>query len=272
MKILKAISIGLFDWMEKNEEKTKKLMEYFKDKINRARLLDLTVVNTLHEKSKLHDILSKYFQSEEEMIDFFENMPIDDFLKFIKKGKENIINNDKVIINIDDIPKNIYSYYKENDFSALLEIIGNAGEKAAFEYFIEEYKKQGFILEGKNNDISKVKLIKRDNDDFVKIIWFKNYGYDIEIIVNEKGIITNKYIEVKTHTENSIKSGTIKLSYEQYLMSRKHKTNYSVIVMKAFFFGNDIKCKFNKIFNSFYLYEGDELRPERRDYIFEFDE
>jgi len=55
-------------------------------------------------------------------------------------------------------------------------------------------------------------------------------------------------------------------------MSRKHKTNYSVIVMKAFFFGNDIKCKFNKIFNSFYLYEGDELRPERRDYIFEFDE
>ena len=256
--------------MEKNEEKTKKLMEYFKDKINRARLLDLTVVNTLHEKSKLHDKLSKYFQSEEEMIDFFEKMPIDDFHKFIKKIKENIINNDKVIINIDDIPKNIYSYYKENDFSALLEIIGNAGEKAAFEYFIEEYKKQGFILEGKNNDISKVKLIKRDNDDFVKIIWFKNYGYDIEIIVNEKGIITNKYIEVKTHTENSIKSGTIKLSYEQYLMSRKHKTNYSVIVMKAFFFGNYIKCKFNKIFNRFYLYEGNELRPERRDYIFEF--
>ena len=267
---IKAISIGLFDWMEKNEEKTKKLMEYFKDKINRARLLDLTVVNTLHEKSKLHDKLSKYFHSEEEMIDFFEKMPIDDFLKFIKKGKENIINNDKVIINIDDIPKNIYSYYNENDFSALLEIIGNAGEKAAFEYFIEEYKKQGFILEEHNDDFSKVKLIKRDNDDFVKIIWFKNYGYDIEIIVNEKGMVTNKYIEVKTHTENSIKSGTIKLSYEQYLMSRKHKTNYSVIVMKAFFFGNDIKCKFNKIFNRFYLYEGDELRPERRDYIFEF--
>jgi hypothetical protein len=220
------------------------------------------------------------------MIDFFENMPIDDFLKFIKKGKENIINNDKffnnymvkiinndkVIINMDDLPKNIYSYYKKIGFNVLLEIIGKAGEKAAFEYFIEEYKKQGFILEEHNNDFSKVKLIKRDNEDFVKILSFKNYGYDIEIIVNEKGIVTNKYIEVKTHTENSIKSGTIKLSYEQYLMSRKHKTNYSVIVMKAFFFGNDIKCKFNKIFNSFYLYEGDELRPERRDYIYEFDE
>ena len=53
---IKAISIGLFDWMEKNKEKVQNLMEFFKDKLNRARLLDLTVVNTLHEKSKFYDI------------------------------------------------------------------------------------------------------------------------------------------------------------------------------------------------------------------------
>ena len=98
----------------------------------------------------------------------------------------------------------------------------------------------------------------------------KNPGYDIEIIINENGGTITKYVEVKTHTINSIESGKIKLSYQQYSMFRKYKDYYSVIVMKAFFLGDEIKCELNKNFDPFYAYEFNEVIPESRDYCFEF--
>ena len=96
-------------------------------------------------------------------------------------------------------------------------------------------------------------------------------GYDIEILINENKKIITKYVEVKTHTQNSIVSGKIKLTYRQYCLSRGNE-NYSIIVMKAFFVNDEIKCILNKYYDPFYLYEGKEVRPEYREYNFEFDE
>ena len=297
---IKAISIGLFDWMEKNEIKVQNLMEYFKDKINRARLLDLTVVNTLHEKSKFYDEFKKLFKDEKEFEKFIKNgISIDTLLNlyikltngtptFSKAFSENInflesfdvisgenkkfIRNNDVFINKDDLPKIFKSYTNEE----LFQRIADAGEKYAYEYLIEEFKKKGFIQEDRENNLNCVKLMKKNSNDFVKIklcnsINFKQPGYDIEIQINENEEITTKYFEIKTHTTNSIQKGTIKLSYQQYCMSRINK-NYCVIVMEAIFFGDEIKCKVNKIFDPFYSYEGKEVRPADRDYNYEFDE
>lgn len=46
--------------------------------------------------------------------------------------------------------------------------------------------------------------------------------------------------------------------------------NYSVIVMKAFFLSDEIKCELHKYYDPFYLYEGKEVKPEFREYNFEF--
>ena len=80
-----------------------------------------------------------------------------------------------------------------------------------------------------------------------------------------------KYVEVKTHTINSIKSGEIKLSYNQYYMSRKNKDNYSVIVMKASFFDDKIECELNRYFDPFYFYEFNGISPEHREYFYNID-
>ena len=53
-------------------------------------------------------------------------------------------------------------------------------------------------------------------------------------------------------------------------MLRKYKDYYSVIVMKAFLLGDEIKCELNKNFDPFYAYEFNEVIPESRDYCFEF--
>ena len=290
----KAISIGLFDWMEKNEKKVQKIMEYFKDKINRARLLDLTVVNTLHEKSKFYDKYMEFFESEEDFKNFLKNFfSKDSLVKSLCRPinsndlsqlennhlphssfneSPNFLKNNKVYINKDDLPETFRVYNDEE----LLRKIGDAGEKYAFEYLIEEFKKKGFIPDVGENDLKSIKLKKKNSNDFVEIelcdtINFKQPGYDIRILINENGNTSIKYIEVKTHTTNSILSGKIKLSYQQYCMSRINK-NYGVIVIKALFVGNEIKCKLNKIFDPFYSYEGKEVRPEEREYNFEFDE
>ena len=284
---IKAISIGLFDWMEKNEEKVKKLMEYFKDKINRARLLDLTVVNTLHEKSKFYDGFKKFFPNEEEFNNFLKNELTDDkiikFIEYIKNQKStyimrnnnepyidnNINYNNNVYINYDDLPENIKNKYNNEE---LLQRIGDAGEDAAYEYLIREYEKKGFIQDGKNENLNSVKLAKNNCDDFVEIKLCKiNPRYDIEIIIHENGGIITKYVEVKTHTINSILKGKIKLSYQQYCEFRKNRNYYSVIVMKALFFDDEIKCELNKYFDPFYSYECVEVIPENRDYYFEFE-
>ena len=154
--------------------------------------------------------------------------------------------------------------------------IGNAGEKAAYEYLIEEYKKKEYFQKENENDLNFIKLYRKNCNDFVEIklcntFIYKQPGYDIEIIIQENGQKITKYVEVKTHTINSILNGKIKLSYEQYCLSRGNK-DYIVIVMKAFFSGNEIKCELNKKFDPFYSYEGKEVRPEQREYIFEFDE
>ena len=277
---IKAISIGLFDWMEKNKEKVQNLMEFFKDKLNRARLLDLTVVNTLHEKSKFYDIFKKYFKNEDIFDIFMKNEFSEDifkkFIDFINSSKnvsEKIINRGNVYINLDDLPINIRSNYDQDE---LFQRIGNAGEKAAYEYLIEEYKKKEYFQKENENDLNFIKLYKKNCNDFVEIklcntFIYKQPGYNIEIIIQENGQKITKYVEVKTHTKNSILSGKIKLSYAQYCLSRGNK-DYIVIIMKAFFFDNEIKCKLNKKFDPFYSYEGKEIRPEQREYLFEFDE
>ena len=146
---------------QKNEKRIRRHAD-FKEKLN---MYDMILANIIAgtsiieptqelDSSQIHigfsniasaDKLSKYFDSEEEMIEFFEKMPIDDFLKFIKKIKENIINNDKffnnymvkiinndkVIINMDDLPKNIYSYYKIIYTTILLSVISQLGDFAA---------------------------------------------------------------------------------------------------------------------------------------------
>ena len=277
---IKAISIGLFDWMEKNKEKVQNLMEFFKDKLNRARLLDLTVVNTLHEKSKFYDIFKKYFKNEDILDIFMKNEFSEDmlnkFIDFINSSKnvsEKIINRGNVYINLDDLPINIRSNYDQDE---LFQRIGNAGEKAAYEYLIEEYKKKEYFQKENENDLNFIKLYKKNCNDFVEIklcntFIYKQPGYDIEITIKENEQQITKYVEVKTHTINSILSGKIKLSYKQYCLSRGNK-DYIVIVMKAFFFDDEIKCKLNKKFDPFYSYEGKEIRPEQREYLFEFDE
>ena len=292
---IKAISIVLFDWMEKNEEKVQILMNFFKDKINRARLLDLTVVNTLHGKSKFYDGIKK-FVNEEEFNNIFKNGFTEEaFNKFIDsiKNQENkkiirnddvyinnqentkILRNDDVYIHIDDLPESIKNRYNDCNYEGLLQRIGDAGENTAYEYLIEEYQKKGFIQDYKNNNFNSIKLTKKNCDDFVEIklcntTISKNPGYDIEIIINENGGTITKFVEVKTHTKNSIQSGKIKLSFKQYSMFRKYKDYYSVIVMKAFFLGDEIKCELNKNFDPFYAYEFNDVRPEKRDYCFEF--
>ena len=130
---------------------------------------------------------------------------------------------------------------------------------------IEEYKKKGFIQDGQKNNLNSVKLTKKNGDDFVEIKLCNFSGYDIEIIINENGGTITKYVEVKTHTNNSILSGKIKLTYQQYYMSRQYKDYYAVIVMKALFFGNEIKCYLNKNFDPFYSYECKGVRPEYRE-------
>ena len=165
---IKAISIILFDWMEKNETKVKNLMEYFKDKINRARLLDLTVVNTLHEKSKFYDDFKKLFNNDKEFDDFIKNPKTKEaFIEFLKKlnnknnpafinnflekinfdeiSSENdkIIISDNIYINVDDLPKNIKIKLNNKKFKdEIFKRIGDAGKKYAYEYLIEEYKKK----------------------------------------------------------------------------------------------------------------------------------
>ena len=165
---IKAISIILFDWMEKNETKVQNLMEYFTDKINRARLLDLTVVNTLHEKSKFYDDFKKLFNNDKEFDDFIKNPKTKEaFIEFLKKlnnknnpafinnflekinfdeiSSENdkIIINDNIYINVDDLPKNIKIKLNNKKFKdEIFKRIGDAGKKYAYEYFIEEYKKK----------------------------------------------------------------------------------------------------------------------------------
>lgn len=42
--------------------------------------------------------------------------------------------------------------------------------------------------------------------------------------------------------------------------------------MKAFFSGDKINCELNKKFDPFYNYEFKDVRPEYREYIFEFDD
>ena len=172
---IKAISIGLFDWMEKNEEKVQNLMGFFKDKISRARLLDLTVVNKLHEKSKFYDEFKNCLSEEE--FEFFKNgfskKAFNDFIDFIKNGKKEknskIINNDHVYINIDDLSKNLRNMYI-NDKELLFRRIGKEGEKAAFKYLIGEYNKKGFIQENnENNNLNNLILFKHDSKDFVEI-------------------------------------------------------------------------------------------------------
>ena len=121
-----------------------------------------------------------------------------------------------------------------------------------------------------------IKLYNKNNIDYVELKLcnsgiYKQPGYDIEIIINENGQKITRYVEVKTHTISSILRGIIRLSYNQYCLSRGNK-DYIVIVMKAFFSGNEIKCELNKKFDPFYSYEGKEVRPEQREYIFEFDE
>jgi hypothetical protein len=280
---IKAISIGLFDWMEKNEEKVQNLMGFFKDKINRARLLDLTVVNKLHEKSKFLDEFKNYL-SEEVFESFFKNgfskKGFNDFIDFIKNGKKEknskIINNDHVYINIDDLSKNLWNMYID-DKDLLLRRIGKEGEKAAFKYLIKEYNNKGFIQENnENNNLNNIILFKHDSKDFVEIklcdsFNYNQSGYDIEICINENDKKVIKYVEVKTHTINSIKSGEIKLSYNQYYMSRKNKDNYSVIVMKASFFDDKIECEFNRYFDPFYFYEFNGISPEHREYFYNID-
>ena len=118
-----------------------------------------------------------------------------------------------------------------------------------------------------------MKLTKNNCDDFVEIKLCKNNPrYDIEIIINENGGIITKFVEVKTHTINSKLRGKIKLSYQQYCMFRKNRDYYSVIVMKALLFEDEIKCELSKNFDPFFSCEGKEVRPECRDYYFEFDE
>ena len=288
---IKAISIGLFDWMEKNEEKVQKLMVFFKDKINRARLLDLTVVNTLHEKSKFYDEFKKFFKNEEEFKNFIMNLFTNEaktksieYIKSINSQKNtDIIRNADVYINYNDLPEKFKKKYKnkgqnQDTFNEeLFQIIGDAGEKAAYEYLIEEYKKRGFNQDDKNKNLNSIRLTKKNCDDFVEINLcntssIKQPGYDIKININENGEKTTKFVEVKTHTINSIKNGTIKLSYRQYCMSIEYKDYYSVIIMRALFLGDEIKCELNKNFDPFYYYECKEVRPENRDYCFEFDE
>jgi hypothetical protein len=126
---------------------------------------------------------------------------------------DNINYNNNVYINYDDLPENIKNKYNNEE---LLQRIGDAGEDAAYEYLIREYEKKGFIQDGKKENLNSVKLAKNNCDDFVEIKLCKiNPRYDIEIIINENGGIITKYVEVKTHTINSILKGKIKLSYQQ---------------------------------------------------------
>ena len=284
---IKAISIELFDWMKKNEEKVQNLMNYFKKEINRARLLDLTVVNKLHEKSKIYDKLLTLFENENEFKDYMNKDNLfTEFFDFLKNKKLNENNckvyanyddfNCKVYVNYDDLSdyfKNIYKFNKE-DF---LQRIGDAGEKEAYEYLIREYNKKGFIQVEQKDNTNSVKLRKKNCNDYVEIklcntINSKQPGYDIEIIINEEGGTITKYVEVKTHTKSCVLSGKIKLSYQQFCTYRKYKDYYVVMVMKALFNNDEIICELNKNFDPFYSYEGNEVRPENRDYCFEFDE
>jgi hypothetical protein len=147
-----------------------------------------------------------------------------------------------------------------DDKELLLRRIGKEGEKAAFKYLIGEYNKKGFIQENnENNNLNNLILFKHDSKDFVEIKLCDSFnyyqsGYDIEICIYENDKKVTKYVEVKTHTINSIKRGEIKLTYNQYSMSRKNKDYYSVIVMRALFFDDKIECELNRFFDPFYFY------------------
>ena len=298
---IKAISIGLFDWMEKNKEKVQKLMNYFKEKTKRLRLLDLTVVETLHEKSKFYDLFKKYFENEEEFKNFSKDEDkirriIEYYLKEQERMRNNTFRNNnvfpifysnfydspentnyfKVYINFNDLSNYFIKSYKDKD-EELLQKIGDAGEHYAYLYLIEEYKKKGYIQDDQENNFNSIKLTKKNCNDFVEIklcntSFSKQPGYDIKIINKENGKVITKYVEVKTHTKTSIYRGKIKLSYEQFCTYRKYKDYYTVIVMTALFYGDEIKCELNRNFDTFYFYEGNEVRPQYGDYCFEFDE
>ena len=156
-------------------------MNFFKDKINRARLLDLTVVNRLHGKSKFYDGIKK-FVNEEEFNNIFKNGFTDEafitFFNYIKnlENRKNIINDDAYInnqekrkiirnydvyIHINDLPESIKNRYNDFNYEELLQRIGDAGENAAYKYLIGEYQKKGFIQGDKKKNFNSIKLTKK---------------------------------------------------------------------------------------------------------------
>ena len=140
-----AISITLFDWMQDHPESTQKYLPFFKTEENRVRLLNLKVVNNLHEDSKKYkeitNIMEECGLSKEDLQDLqkiknklkslksleeleplltnykdgnnlaFGNNDIDD--EFFKNKSSEYIANENICINIEDLDNETKEKYNQ---------------------------------------------------------------------------------------------------------------------------------------------------------------
>ena len=131
-----------------------------------------------------------------------------------------------VCFSTNDFPEN-YSY---EQFHKFIHEIGKSGEKTVFEYIQNDIinlgysvlsKKDNFIVFNKNENTIQVNMPDTTN--------YHQSGWDICVTVYQnQEIIDFHYIEVKTHTENSIYSNSVKLSTSQMSMAFKNKEHYHV--------------------------------------------
>ena len=140
-----AISITLFDWMQDHPESTQKYLPFFKTEENRVRLLNLKVVNNLHEDSKKYkeitNIMEECGLSKEDLQDLqkiknklkslksleeleplltnykngnnlaFANNDIDD--EYFKNKSSEYIANENICINIEDLDNETKEKYNQ---------------------------------------------------------------------------------------------------------------------------------------------------------------
>ena len=88
-----AISITLFDWMQDHPELTQKYMPFFRTEENRARLLNLKVVNDLHEDSKkykeISNIMEEFGINKEDFLRIRDKLKRLDELESLLKNSTN---------------------------------------------------------------------------------------------------------------------------------------------------------------------------------------
>lgn len=213
----------LLVWIRSNVQVAKKYFPAYESTETQMKLLTTDAVVKQYEKSRKLD-------------EIYEAVGYEDVSKVISLLKQNKDDNKINLINYadeigvcfstNDFPEN-YSY---EQFHKFIHEIGKSGEKAVFEYIQNDIINLGYSVLSKKDNL--IVFNKNENTIQVNMPDTTNYhqsGWDICVTVYQnQEIIDFHYIEVKTHTENSIYSNSVKLSASQMSMAFKNKEHYHV--------------------------------------------